>query len=98
MKTITLTPIMETGGSRTGTLTTSYDNIIKKIFEPNVTHMDDPDKVRASWGFSDDAGRKSFIWCYKYYGKVENCDYWSVDGDKDLLKEIFGDDVSLDKF
>lgn len=86
-----LTPIRETGGSRTGTLhDISYKKIVEKVGEPNVSDIDDPDKVKASWGFQDETGRKGFIWSYKYYGPIEECDYWSADGDADLMSEIFG--------
>jgi len=89
-KKIKLSPVQECGGSKTGSLTITYDKIVAKIFEPNATELDDPDKVKASWGFVDDKGRKGFIWCYKYYGEIEECQFWSVDGDKKLLTEIFG--------
>jgi hypothetical protein len=86
-----LKPILEIGSGREGTLISSYENIVSKIFEPNVTKLDDPDKVKASWGFIDNNGRKAFIWCYKYK-KPKKCFEWSIDGNMDLLKEIFGDD------
>lgn len=87
-----IVPIREVGSGRTGTLTTSYKNIVEKIGKPNVTDMDDPDKVKASWGFKDEeTGAEGFIWCYKYYGKPESCKSWSTDGDATLLKTLFGD-------
>jgi hypothetical protein len=97
METVTLklTPIAECGGSKQGTLSASYKEIVEKIFKPNATKLDDPDKVKASWGFQDENGRKGFVWCYKYYGKKETCTSWSVDGDKNLLSELFGDKVNL---
>jgi hypothetical protein len=90
---LSISKIRETGSSRTGTLTTSYNNIIEKLFEPNVTDMDDEDKVPASWGFKDNRGRKGFIWLYKYYGKEINGTSvytFSIDGNKDLFIELFG--------
>jgi len=57
--------------------------------------MDDADKVKASWGFKDSQGREGFIWSYKHYGKKETCKEWSVSGDKELLKELFGKKVSF---
>lgn len=86
----TLTPIRETGGSKTGNLEASYDFILQTVGKPNVTDIDDPDKVKASWGFKS-GKRKAFIWCYKHYGPVNKCQYWSTDGDASLLKELFGD-------
>jgi hypothetical protein len=91
---LTVSPIRETGGSRKGTLNTDYATIVQKVGKPNVTDMDDADKVKASWGFADNKGRKGFIWCYKHYGRPETCDIWSVDGDMELLKELFGVKVS----
>ena len=86
-----ITPIRETGDSRTGTLSTSYQEIVDVVGEPNVTDMDDVSKVKASWGFQDENGRKGFIWCYHYYGNVKNCESWSADGNADLMTELFGD-------
>lgn len=84
-----LKPIRETGSSKTGGLGMTYKEIVEKVGEPNVTDMDDADKVKASWGFEDEKGRKGFIWCYKHYGKPETCEMWSLDGDMNLLSEIF---------
>lgn len=95
MTQIILIPISEIGGHRTGTLNLSYQEIVEKIFKPNCTKLDDPDKVKASWGFQDQSGRKGFIWCYMWYGKKETCKEWSVDGDKNLLIELFGNNVDL---
>lgn len=93
--TLKLKPVAECGGSRTGTLSTNYKEIVEKIFKENATELDDTDRVKASWGFEDESGRKAFIWCYKHYGKKETCKEWSVDGDKNLLTELFGSKVSL---
>ena len=87
-------PISKVGSSRTGGLSATYKEIVEKIFEPNVTELDDPDKVRASWGFEDEKGRKAFIWCYKHYGKKKDCTHWSVDGDMSLLIDLFGDKIT----
>jgi len=98
MKKIQLLQIRETGGSRTGTLNATYQEIVDTVGKPNVTDMDDDKKVKASWGFSDAScfskGRKGFIWCYKFYGDAKDCTSWSVDGDKDLLNELFPGKVS----
>jgi len=89
-------PIRETGSGREGTLDNiSYAEIVEKIGKPNVTDMDDPDKVKASWGFKV-GKKKGFIWCYKHYGALKNCKTWSTDGDESLLKEIFGDKYLTD--
>jgi hypothetical protein len=95
MDNIKLTPIAECGGSKQGSLKITYPEIVAKIFKPNATKLDDSDKVKASWGFEDNKGRKGFVWCYKHYGKKETCTEWSVDGDKDLLTELFGENVSF---
>lgn len=90
--------IRETGFSRTGTLHATYDEIVKAVGEPNVTDIDDPDKVKASWGFGrqNNPGSKGFIWCYNYYGNVKYCKSWSADGDPELLTELFGSKFSVD--
>jgi hypothetical protein len=87
-----ITPIRETGSSRTGTLKADYKTIVEQVGEPNVTDMDDEDKVKASWGFKDeDTKKEGFIWCYHFYGNPENCDSWSTDGDETLLFRLFGE-------
>lgn len=82
-------PIRECGGGHHGSLNVSYDTIVAVLGEPNCTDLDDPEKVRASWGFEDERGRQGFIWCYKYYGPLEACTRWSTDGDMGLLDELF---------
>lgn len=90
-------PIGETGDSRTGTLNTDYNTIVKQVGEPNVTDLDDESKVKASWGFKDEfTGKKGFIWCYKFYGNPEDCNYWSTDGSEALLHRLFGPDFTTD--
>lgn len=85
-----VTPIRKTGGSKTGTLSASYDEIVAKVGLPNATDIDDPDKVAASWGFQDAEGRKAFIWSYKVpKSSLADNQYWSTDGNKDLLNELF---------
>lgn len=85
-----LKPIEEVGDGRLTSVKGTYSEIQSLIgFAPNATHLDDPDKVLASWGFADDSGRKGFIWCYKV--SPDSCSSWSADGDLDLLKEVFGD-------
>ena len=88
---IDIHPIQETGSGRTGTLNISYDEIIAKVGKPNATKLDDPDKVKASWGFQDNLKRKGFIWSYKVPSRnVKSNTYWSTDGDKNLLVHLFG--------
>jgi hypothetical protein len=81
-----LTPIDESGRSRTGSIATSFKHLLELFGPPNVE--DDPDKVEASWGFQDEEGRKGFIWCYNV--SAEACINWSCDGDSSLLNELFG--------
>jgi len=84
-------PLQRTGGSRTGTLYAPYMVVRATIgFDPNVTEMDDPDKVKASWGFVDATLRKGFVWCYKHEGDPKTCGVWSTDGDPSLLNDLFG--------
>lgn len=87
--------LQEIGSQKDGTLYINYKQLVKKVFEPNVTELDDHDKVSASWGFKDDKGREAFIWSYKFYGNIEDCNTFSVSGDKKLLKELFADDVEF---
>jgi hypothetical protein len=83
-------PIRQIGDSRRGSLTASFSAIVNVLGAPNATDMDDPSKVAASWGFRDAVdGRKAFVWCYKY-DRAEDCGDWSIDGDKSLLRELFG--------
>jgi len=97
-----LTPIREIGGGRKMTLNASYDKIVAVLGEPNVTDMDDADKVKASWAFEDEIGRKAFVWCYKYnIASIRGrrlvlfrddprlCSHWSVDGNVHLMRDLF---------
>jgi len=88
-------PIRQTGLARRGTLTASYQEIVDAVGPPNVTDMDDYDKVKASWGFvdADDPTLKGFIWCYKHLCP-ESCTSWSVDGDLGYLDELFPFSIS----
>lgn len=85
-----LSKIQEVGSSRMATLKSDYDTICKKVFKDNVTKLDDPYKVKASWGIEDlETKRKAFIWCYKYRNK-RDCQAWSLSGDISLIEDIFG--------
>lgn len=92
MNTIKLNPIKECGTSRQGTLYVTYNEIVDKIFKPNNFAIDG--KVKASWSFIDDEGRKGFIWCYNVRS-AKTCTEWSVDGDANLLMMLFGGDVDV---
>lgn len=87
--------LQKTGSYKQGTLSMSYEDVVSKVFKPNTTELDDPDKVPAAWGFIDDKKREGFIWAYKHYGRIETCRSFSVSGNKDLLFDIFGDAVSF---
>ena len=90
-----LNDLQEVGSEKDGNLKVNYKEVVEKVFEPNVTELDDPDKVGASWGFKDDNGREAFIWAYKFYGNIEDCNNFSVYGDRSLLKELFADGVEF---
>jgi hypothetical protein len=82
-------PIHKVGSSRTGTLHGLTYTDIKTIlgFEANVTELDDPYKVDASWGFAID-GSVCGIWSYRGSGARKT---WSTHGDNQKLKAVFGD-------
>ncbi|MCD8435884.1 hypothetical protein LNJ03_11325 [Tenacibaculum dicentrarchi] len=86
---------LKIGKGKQGTLSATYSQVVSAIFEPNVTHLDDPFKVQASWGFQDEKGRKAFIWAYKHNGDIEECINFSVSGNKKLLKDIFAEKVKF---
>lgn len=90
-----LNDLQEVGSGKDGNLKVSFNQVVQKVFEPNVTELDDPDKVSASWAFKDDNGRKAFIWAYKFYGNIEECNIFSTSGDRSLLKDLFADDVEF---
>lgn len=82
-------PISQVAKSRTGTLVdVTYDEIVQRLGEPNDTNLDDPNKVTASWGFKDKYNNKAFIWCMRQ--DPHTCTSWSIDGNKDLLGNLFG--------
>ena len=89
-KKLIITGILNIGDSRRGTLTAAYDEIVAAVGADNVTHLDDTDKVPASWAFKDQNGRKGFIWAYRLpKDEVKTNNYWSIDGDKSLLEDLF---------
>lgn len=91
--TLSIEPIRKIGSGRRGTLRMSFSEIVNILGLPNVTDLDDETKVKASWGFRDAVdGRQAFVWCYKY-DRPEDCDNWSLSGNFDLLRELFGDNV-----
>jgi hypothetical protein len=81
-------PIHKVGSSRTGTLHGLTYTDIKTIlgFEANVTELDDPYKVDASWGFAID-GSFCGIWSYRGSGARKT---WSTSGNGEKLKALFG--------
>ena len=83
-------PIRKTGKWNVCRLTNiTYDELVNIIgFEPNVTDLDDSDKVKASWGFVY-KGEECGVWCYKYYGDPKNCHNWSFFGPKEIAEELF---------
>jgi hypothetical protein len=83
-----LSPIEKIGSKRTGSLVATYEDITDRLGEPNVTHLDDPDKVKASWGFQDQNGREAFIWCYNQSDPII-VTIWSTNGDQSLLDDVF---------
>lgn len=85
-------PVRQVGSGLNFTLHVSYNTIVETIgFEPNVTDMDDPSKVKASWGFAVD-GVRCGIWCYKHYGAAESCNRWSYFGPLKVAQDLFGED------
>ena len=88
-RTFEIQPYNKTGSHKSWTLKTTYDHLINTLGEPNATHLDDPYKVKASWGFRDEFGRKGFIWSYRVDDPT-TCESWSCYGSKELLQEIFG--------
>ena len=85
-------PVLKVGDGRDCSITATYDKIIEVLgFKPNVTHLDDPSKVKASWGFTVD-GVRCGIWCYKQPGGAKNCTNWSFFGPKELAKKLFGEE------
>jgi hypothetical protein len=86
-----IVPIRQIGSGRSGSLVAKYNDIVARLGLPNVTDLDDPAKVKASWGFMDPRdGRKGFVWCWKVSDPTR-CREWSVDGNRSLLKEVFYD-------
>jgi hypothetical protein len=82
----TIQLLKEIGQSRKGFVRLKYSDITNKIGDPNTTEIDSED-VSASWGIIDrKSKRKAFIWCS---GLPTLCKDWSVDGDVDLVYEIF---------
>jgi hypothetical protein len=80
--------ILKVGDGYSCGIHTSYDQIVKVLgFKPNVTHLDDPDKVKASWGFTVN-GVRCGIWCYKERS-VKNCTRWSFYGPTEIAQMLF---------
>ena len=81
-------PIHKLGTSRTGTLDSKLKiGDIETVlgFPPNCSDIDDPDKVRNSWGFQAQVKSKWIhcgIWDYK------GC-RWSTCGPAEIFKQLF---------
>ncbi len=85
-------PVLKVGDCWSTTIDVTYDRIVEVLgFGPNVTHLDDPDKVKASWGFAVD-GVRCGIWCYKQKGGPKKCTSWSFFGPKELANKLFGEE------
>jgi len=78
-------PINKAGAHRTGNITGYTKNEIDKIlgFKPNV--VDDPDKVKYSWGFTIN-GVECAIWDYK--GSWQ-CRSYSTFGPSEFFEVLF---------
>lgn len=96
MANIQIKPVRDVGSSRKANLSASYTEIVAVLGEPNVTDLDDPGKVEASWGFTAEGHKPTFVWCYRT--SKELCTRWSVDGDTGLLSELFPGRVSKGMF
>ncbi len=85
-----LTPLDEIGQERRAFLLTTYQQLLDVLGPDNTTDLDAEEKVGASWGFTDEAGRQGFVWAYGYTPQnVACCQRWSTDGDRALLEELF---------
>lgn len=85
-------PVSKVGDHHETTIFVFYERIVKVLgFTPNVTHLDDPDKVKASWGFTVD-GVRCGIWCYKQSGGPKGCSEWSFFGPKEIADKLFGEE------
>lgn len=84
-------PVLHVGDGYDSTINATYSRIVEVLgFEPNVTHLDDSSKVKASWGFTVD-GVRCGIWCYKQ-PSAKNCTSWSFFGPKELATKLFGEE------
>lgn len=81
-------PILKLEKKARGRVRGSYNTIVKKLGEPNVTQLDDPLHVNASWAFKDDQDREAFVW--GLYTLPENEMYFQAGGDPFLLQKVFG--------
>lgn len=86
---IEILPQHKSGPYKTHDLFVKYQTILDVIgFEPNTIDLDDPKKVKASWGFTAD-GADCAIWCYKHRGSAKSCLEWSFFGPKDIKERLF---------
>lgn len=82
-------PVRKVGDFLTTRISATYDEIVDTLgFEPNVTDLDDPDKVKAAWGFTAD-GDRCGIWCYRV-NNPRMCTSWSFFGNVSTAQKLFG--------
>ena len=87
-------PVSKTGDSCSFRVKTSFREIINVLgFEPNVTEMDDTDKVSASWGFEvydDDIDQwiRCGVWNYRSSIYTNS---WSFFGPRWVAEKLFGE-------
>lgn len=88
-------PIRKVGSCYNATVYASYKRIVEVLgFEPNVTDLDDSEKVKASWGFTVD-GVRCGIWSYKLKGSPKRCKEWSFYGPKEIAEKLFGEENQM---
>lgn len=80
-------PIRKVGKCRTNTLEATYESIVKVLGHPNVTDLDDKNKVYASWGFKLD-NEECGLWSYKTNDPIRN-EVWSFYGSNDALDKLY---------
>lgn len=82
-------PVREVGDFLVARINATYNEIVETLgFEPNVTDLDDPSKVKAAWGFTVD-GERAAIWCYKV-NDPRLCNSWSFYGNIEDAQKLFG--------
>jgi len=80
-------PLRKLTKNKRGTIKSTYKKLIGILGEPNVTDLDDPTQVSASWGFIDDQEREAFVWGHHPNEDVEL--FWNCGGDPFVLQKLF---------